>query len=118
MSIDWGEAAGAELAAAALRTVFGPPGTAMLAVCLALLALATLMTWQLYGARCAGYLWGDRGERLYRLAYLAAILLGATMELSEVWAFSDLCNGLMCLPNLTALLLLRRQVGKAHCKTG
>ena len=50
--------------------------------------------------------------------YLAAILLGATMELSEVWAFSDLCNGLMCLPNLTALLLLRRQVGKAHCKTG
>ena len=55
---------------------------------------------------------------LIRLAYLAAILLGATMELSEVWAFSDLCNGLMCLPNLTALLLLRRQVGKAHCKTG
>ena len=118
VSIGWGEAAGAELAAAALRTVFGPPGTAMLAVCLALLALATLMTWQLYGARCAGYLWGDRGERLYRLAYLAAVLLGATMELSEVWAFSDLCNGLMCLPNLTALLLLRRQVGKAHCKTG
>ena len=51
------------------------------------------------------------------LLLAAVILLGATMELSQVWAASDLCNGLMCLPNLAALLALRKQV-KPSCKTG
>ena len=108
--IAWGRPAGAELAAWALETVFGPTGTVALAFCLALLAQGTLMTWQLYGARCASYLWGGRGEAAYRWIYLAVILLGSTMELSTVWAASDLCNGLMCLPNLIALLVMRKQV--------
>lgn len=117
--ICWGRHAGAELAATALETVFGKSGTVGLAVCLALLAQGTLMTWQLYGARCAGYLWGERGEVVYCWVYLAVIMLGATMELSVVWAAADLCNGLMCLPNLIALLALRKQVReKAPCKTG
>lgn len=116
--IGWGRAAGADLAAAALGTVFGDTGAVLLAGCLALLALATLMTWQLYGARCAGYLWGERGEMAYRLIYLAVILLGATMELSAVWTASDVCNGLMCLPNLIALLVLGKQVREPPCKTG
>ena len=108
--IRWGTAAGAELAAAALETVFGSGGSIGLAACLALLAQGTLMTWQLYGARCAGYLWGSRGEMAYNWIYLSVILLGATMDLSAVWTLSDICNGLMCLPNLIALLALRKQV--------
>lgn len=113
----WGRPAGTDLAAAALETVFGQAGTIGMALCLALLAQGTLMTWQLYGARCAGYLWGSKGELAYRWIYLAVILLGSTMELSAVWTVSDLCNGLMCLPNLIALLTLRKQV-KPPCKTG
>ena len=117
--LPWGRPAGTEVAAAALEAVFGRAGTIGLAVCLALLAQGTLMTWQLYGARCARYLWGSRGEMVYRWIYLAVILLGATMELSSAWAVSDLCNGLMCLPNLIALLALRKQIRvEAPCKTG
>ena len=115
--IPWGEPAGAELAGRAVKAVFGQGGTAGMALCLVLLAQGTLMTWLLYGERCAGYLWGAGGVQVYRWIYLAVILLGATMELSQVWAASDLCNGLMCLPNLAALLALRKQV-KPSCKTG
>lgn len=108
--IPYGEAAGAELAAAALGTVFGSYAPGLLSVCITLLALATLISWQLYGARCAGYLFGSRGERLYRLVYAAVIILGATMDLSAAWAVSDLFNGLMALPNLFMLLSLRKEI--------
>lgn len=108
--LPYGRPAGAELAAAALETVFGNWSAGLLAACLGLLALATLISWQLYGVRCAGYLWGSTGETVYRICYVIVILMGATMELSAVWALSDLFNGLMCLPNLAALLALRRDV--------
>lgn len=108
--VGYGKAAGAELAVAALETVFGSWAAALMALCVGLLALATLISWQLYGLRCAGYLWGGRGEAVYRLCYVAVILLGATMDLSAVWALSDVFNGLMCLPNLLALAALRKEV--------
>ena len=108
--ISYGKTAGAELAAAALETVFGGSAAGLLAACVTLLALATLISWQLYGIRCAGYLLGKRGEDVYRLVYVAVILLGATMDLSAAWAVSDLFNGLMALPNLIMLLALRKQV--------
>ena len=76
--VPYGQSAGANLATEALATVFGSHASGMMAVCLSLLALATLVSWQLYGVRCAGYLFGTRGEQIYRLIYLAVIVLGAT----------------------------------------
>ena len=89
-----------------------------LLLCLALLALATVMGWQLYGLRCADYLWGPRGARVYQLVYAAVTLLGATMDISVVWSLADVCNGLMCLPNLAALLALRRELENLPAKRG
>lgn len=112
--ITYGKNAGAELAAAALETAFGKATPGLMACCLGLLALGTVLCWQLYGSMCAQYLGGSRGVWVYRLIYEAVILLGATMELSRVWALSDICNGLMCLPNLISLIALRTQVGENH----
>lgn len=108
--IPYGQSAGVELAAAALETVFGNWAAGALAVCVTLLALATLITWQLYGLQCAGYLFGEHGQNLYRLIYVAVIVLGATMEMSAVWAWADVCNGLMALPNLLSLIWLRKSL--------
>ena len=108
--IPYGEAAGVELAAAALETVFGGSAAGLLSVCITLLALATLISWQLYGAQCAAFLFGSRGETVYRLLYAAVILLGATMELSAAWTVSELFNGLMALPNLFMLLSMRKKL--------
>ncbi len=110
VDIPYGQGAGAPLATDALETVFGSWAAGLMAVCLALLALATLMSWQLYGAGCARYLFGAKGEKAYRLVYLLAIVMGAAMELDLVWTFSDLCNGLMALPNLAALLVLWKEI--------
>ncbi len=114
--ITYGGAAGVELAAEALSTVFGTWAPALCAAVCGLLALATLISWQMYGYRCAEFLWGRSGARGYSVCYAAFAALGATMELSRVWTAADVCIGLMCLPNLIALLFLRRRV-QADCKT-
>ena len=46
------------------------------------------------------------------LFYLNAIFLGCLAKLDTVWQLSDIWNGLMALPNLLALFLLRREVAK------
>lgn len=104
--VPYGNAAGGELASDALASVFGTWAPGLLAACLALLALATLISWNLYGVRCAEYLWGKSGAGVYRVVYVLVILWGATMELGAVWAFADVCNGLMALPNLAAIGVL------------
>ena len=115
--VPYGMAAGAELAVGAMETVFGAWAPGLGAAVLTLLALATVISWQLYGYRAAEYLWGSAGAKGYALCYAAAAVLGATMDLSRVWALADVCNGLMCLPNLIALLYLGKN-RKAHWKTG
>jgi len=108
--IAYGEAAGAELATAALETVFGKSAGVMQAVVLAFLALGSMVSWNYYGSCCAAYLWGRPGQTVYQMVYPVVTLVGATMGLSAVWTVSDLCNGLMALPNLLALIALRKQI--------
>lgn len=112
VEVPYGQAVGAELAVWALETVIGPSAAGMTAICLSLLALATLMSWQLYGCRCAEYLLGSLGVRIYRLVFPAVIVLGAVMDLTAVWTLSECFNALMALPNLAALLVLRKEFGK------
>ncbi len=104
--LPYGEASGAELASLALQTTFGAGAPIVLAVVLALLALSSIVSWNLYGGQCAGFLWGQKGEKLYRLVFPAVLVLGAVMELSSAWALADICNGLMALPNLIVLLAM------------
>ena len=47
-----------------------------------------------------------RGMALYRGAFLLAVYWGAGQRTEAVFLLSDICNALMCVPNLTALLLL------------
>lgn len=48
--------------------------------------------------------------KLYRWGYLLALAIGPFLSVSVVFNLSDILNAMMALPNLTALLLLRREV--------
>ncbi len=112
ISLPYGEASGAELASRALQTTYGGIAPGLLAVVLALLALTSIISWNLYGSRCAAFLWGSRGERWYRVLFPSVMILGAVMEVSAAWTAADLCNGLMALPNLLVLLAMVPKWGK------
>ena len=107
VSVPYGGVAGAELVIAAFGTAFGDGLAALMtAICLALFALSTILSWSLYGERCFAYLTGGRWTTLYRTAFTGAVVLGAAMRLDVVWALSSTLNGLMAVPNLIALFPL------------
>ena len=113
VKVPYGRAAGAELTIAAMGTVFGDGFAALLtSVCLALFALSTMLSWSLYGERCFAYLTGGRAAALYRAAFIAAVVLGATMRMEAVWTLSGTLNGLMAVPNLIALFPLSGEVAR------
>ena len=113
VAVPYGRAAGAELTIQAFGTAFGDgPAALLTAVCLALFALSTILSWSLYGERCFAYLTGGRLTRLYRALFVGAIVLGASMRLDAVWALSSTLNGLMAVPNLMALLPLSGEVAR------
>lgn len=98
---------GAGLSGAAFSATLGGFGEPFLAVCVLLFAFSSLLGWCYYGERCLGYLAGnDRLRPGYRLLFFMCILWGSLGEVGQVWALADLCNALMALPNLAALLLL------------
>lgn len=95
------------LCAAAFQQAF-PGGRYLVTMGLVLFSFATIIAWYYYGETCLSYLLPDSGmvRRVYQGVYVAAIYLGCTATLDMVWAIADLCNGVMALPNLIALIAL------------
>lgn len=90
-------------------------GGYIVSVGLALFAFSTILGWSYYGERAISYLVGEKAITPYRILFVIASFFGAyALELGEsqrsgfqiVWAFSDIMNGLMAVPNLIGLLLL------------
>ena len=112
-NVPYGTAQGALLTEAGFQAVLGEKAPAVLmAVCLTLFAVSTLLTWGLYGSRCAAFLLGERAGSAYQVVFAGAAVLGGVLELEAVWRAADTLSGLMALPNLTALLLLSPEAAR------
>lgn len=94
---------------AAFSSVFGTFAETVVSWVIALFALATLLGWCCCGEVAVRYLGGTRFVIGYRWVYCLAAGLGAVLELSTIWTFSDIANGLMAIPNLLGILLLFRK---------
>jgi len=108
--IPYGKAAGSELTAEALSGSFGPWVRPCLSGFLVLFALATILGWGFYAGRCAEFLFGRISWKWFGLCQGGAALLGLFLETGTVWAMAELMNGLMAIPNLTAVLMLSAEV--------
>ena len=103
---------GTALTQAAFMQSFGNFGSIFIAICLLFFAFSTIIGWNFYGEQCLRYLTGgsQRAQRLYRWCYLAALCTAPLLSVKAAWELADILNACMALPNLTALLLLWRQV--------
>ena len=100
----------AELSSAAFGNTLGHIGEAALSLSVVLFAFATLVSWCYYGEKSLEYLSGGSLIPLYRMIYCLAAYFGCIMSVSLVWEISDTLNGLMAVPNLIALILLRNEI--------
>jgi AGCS family alanine or glycine:cation symporter len=102
---------GAELTAEGFKR--GLPGTwgnIIVTIGILLFAYSTAISWSYYGDRCVEYLFGAGAVVPYRWIYVFVNFLGAVWTLDSVWAFADMANGLMAVPNLIALIALSTSV--------
>lgn len=117
--IPYGVDVGGELTTAAFSQVYGAGTSLFLAGALSLFAIATILGWGLYGARCAQFLFG--GWKGFAAAQTAMVVLGAVLDTQVVWQLSETANGLMAIPNLICLAALTgelRRITKDYKKSG
>jgi len=100
------------LTARAFAEGLGPMGGTVVLAASLLFGLSTLITWAFYGEQCAAYLLGPKARGPYRLLYCLAIMGGGLAGARATWAWADLLNGVMAIPNLVALILLAGPVAR------
>ena len=104
---------GTALTIAVYETTFGEWGAIFLSICITLFAFATIMGWAYQGEKAFEFLVGKSKYCIwYRFCYGLVAFVGTVCSLEVVWEFSDICNGLMAVPNLICVLVLSGEVCK------
>ena len=98
-SVNYGQAAGAELTISGFTLTYGGWASLFTAVALCCFAFSTIFH-------------TDKVVRPFLVVYSFVAILGATVDLGLLWSIADTFNGLMSIPNLIALLLLSGTVAK------
>lgn len=94
------------LATEAFTAQFGTFGGIFIAVAVTLFAFSTVLGWSFYGTKAWEYLFGTKATVVYKVIFLAVVLVGSTMGADLVIDLSDTFNGLMAIPNLIGVLSL------------
>ena len=106
VNIPYGNDVGVSLTTNAFEAVCGSWVTIPLTIALCLFAVATVLGWGFYGARCAQFLFGKGAWKRFVLLQGVVVVLGACLQTKTVWVVSDILNGLMAIPNLIVIMML------------
>jgi len=104
--IPYGRDAGATLSADSFSHVYGGWVKFFLAGALCCFAVATVLGWGLYGARCSEFLFGKKAWKYFTVGQVGAVILASVSKTESLWLLAEIMNGLMAIPNLITLFLL------------
>lgn len=86
-------------------------GMYIVAVGIIFFSFTTILGWSYYGERCIVYLTGSlKSVKVFKVLYIIAIAAAPFLTLEPIWLMADITNALMILPNLVALLSLRKVI--------
>ena len=73
-----------------------------------LFAVSTMISWSYYGIQSWKYLFGKGklADLVYKLMFLAFIVIGSAASMNSIWAFSDAMIFAMVFPNMIGLYFL------------
>ena len=112
VSVNYGQAAGAELTISGFTATYGNWVSIFTAIAMCCFAFSTIIGWGLYGARCVEFIFSSKVIKIFMVAYALVAILGATVDLGLLWSIAETFNGLMSIPNLIAVFLLSGTVVK------
>lgn len=96
---------GVELTAQAFGTL-GAFMPMLLCIAVMVFAYSTMISWSYYGEKATEYLFGQRGIVVYRIVFLAFVVLGPILSITNVLGFSDVMLFSMAFPNIIGMLML------------
>ena len=73
-------------------------------------AFSTIIGWSYIGERCIEFVLGYKGIKFYKVLWVGAVLVSATINSQLVWSIADTVNVLLVLPNTTALFVLNKEI--------
>ena len=103
---------GVRMTSKAFETVL-PWFPKVLSLAVFLFAFSTMISWSYYGERCWTFLFGSQFSILYKVLFLAFVVLGSVLKLGNVIDFSDLMILGMSFPNILGAVLLAGKVSDA-----
>jgi AGCS family alanine or glycine:cation symporter len=104
---------GADLTSKAFsRSVFGEFGQYIVAIGLLLFAFSTAIAWSYYGDRATVHLFGEGWILYYRIIYVGAFFTAAIIDTKIVWDIATVIGPIATVPNLLAILFLRKEIKK------
>ena len=106
VEIPYGQDTGITLTSQAFSQIYGGWVSILIAGALCCFAIATVLGWGLYGARCAQFLFGDGVWKKFVFIQGGAVILGAVLKTGTVWLLAEIVNALMAIPNLIVLAFL------------
>lgn len=103
---------GAALTSVAFGSVV-PWFSSILSLSVVLFAFSTMISWSYYGERCWTYMFGEKFSMIYKITFLAFIILATLGSAGNILDFSDLLLLAMALPNFIGLYILQDKVADA-----
>lgn len=103
---------GAVLTLNAFSSVFGSYGQVFMTIGVVIFAFSTVIGWSWYGESAISYLFGKKGVPSYRVIWLLAAFSGTISNLTVLWLFADVVNGIAVLVNLIAILFMSKEIVK------
>ena len=104
------KAGGFNMALVAFQNGLGDFAGAFLSIATFIFAITTVTGWWIYGRSCFVYLFTKKWVGVYLAIFIVTAFVGAVIQATVVWDVSDLFNGLMAIPNLLAIIMLRKEV--------
>ncbi len=92
------------------KSVFGEYGQYIVAFGLLLFAFSTVIAWSYYGDRATAHLFGEGWILYYRIVYVGAFFIAAVVDTKIIWDIATVIGPIATIPNLIALILLRKEI--------
>ncbi len=91
-----------------------PYSNVFLTIAVVLFAVSTMISWSYYGLQSWKYLFGrsNVADIVYKLLFCLFVIIGASAQMSSIWAFSDAMIFAMVFPNMIGLFILFPTVKK------
>lgn len=107
---------GAPMVLYAFKSLFGNFGKYVLCFVIVSFAYSTYIGFYYEYSTCIRYLFNDKALKYLKWFYIVPVVFAVFLPIEVIWTFADMAVGFIMIPNLLALLLLRKDFKKIFSK--